>query len=227
MCILVAAGAYRRDPGGIAVCAAVWIRRAALRLAERAHHARSGSRPGVLLSAAPGRERRAGVQPQSAAAGVGADRTAGNSSAAAALARALAPRPRMLPRIHQLGPAERRTLALACLCNFCLLASFYILRPVRDTMATVLGTGRLQELFTATFIGTLIASPLYAALTSRIRLQWLLPGASWFWLINVLLFAALLHAAPDNHWIGAGYYVWFSVVNLFMISIFWSLMVDV
>jgi AAA family ATP:ADP antiporter len=133
----------------------------------------------------------------------------------------------MLPRIHQLGPAERRTLALACLCNFCLLASFYILRPVRDTMATVLGTGRLQELFTATFVGTLIASPLYAALTSRIRLQWLLPGASWFWLINVLLFAALLHAAPDNRWIGAGYYVWFSVVNLFMISIFWSLMVDV
>ena len=55
----------------------------------------------------------------------------------------------------------------------------------------------------------------------------LLPGVFWFWLLNVLLFQLLFRQAPGNVWIAAAYYVWFSVANLFMISVFWSLMVDV
>jgi AAA family ATP:ADP antiporter len=127
----------------------------------------------------------------------------------------------------QVRPGERRIVALACACHFLLLASFYILRPVRDTVATVFGTAHLQDLFTATFIGTLLASPIYAALASRVQLRRLLPGLFWFWLLNVLAFAALFAGAPHSRWIAAGYYVWFSVSNLFMISVFWSLMVDV
>ena len=96
----------------------------------------------------------------------------------------------------QIRPEERRALVLACLCNFVLLASYYVLRPVRDTMATVIGTARLQELFIATFLGTLLASPIYAALASRVSLKRLLPGVFWFWLSNVLLFSALLGWAP-------------------------------
>jgi ATP:ADP antiporter, AAA family len=124
-------------------------------------------------------------------------------------------------------PEERRALVLACLCNFVLLASYYILRPVRDTMATVIGTARLQELFSATFIGTLLAAPIYAALAARIKLRHLLPGVFWFWLLNVLLFALLFARTSHNRWLAASFYVWFSVANLFMISVFWSLMVDV
>jgi AAA family ATP:ADP antiporter len=124
-------------------------------------------------------------------------------------------------------PEERRALLLACLCNLVLLASYYILRPVRDTMATVIGTARLQELFTVTFAVTLLAAPVYAALASRVRLERLLPGVFWFWLLNVLLFALLFAVMPDNRWVAAAFYVWFSVANLFMIGVFWSLMVDV
>jgi AAA family ATP:ADP antiporter len=124
-------------------------------------------------------------------------------------------------------PHERRAVALACACNFVLLASYYILRPVRDTVATVLGVGSLQQLFTATFVGTILASWAYSAVASRVRLVRLLPGVFWFWLANIALFALLLHLAPANRLLGAAYYVWFSVANLFMISLFWSLMVDV
>jgi AAA family ATP:ADP antiporter len=125
------------------------------------------------------------------------------------------------------APHERKAVALAFLCNFLLMGSYYILRPVRDTVATVVGVGQLQQLFTATFVGTFIASAVYAALASRIRLTRLLPGTFWFWLANAVLFAVLLRFSPENHWLGAAYYVWFSVANLFMISVFWSLMVDV
>jgi AAA family ATP:ADP antiporter len=124
-------------------------------------------------------------------------------------------------------PTERRALLLACLCNGTLFASFYILRPVRDTLATLIGTARLQGLFTGTFIGTLLAAPIYAALLSRLRLARLLPGLFAFWVLNALLFALLLHRHADNIWIAGAYFVWFSVVNLYMVSVFWSLMVDV
>ncbi len=116
---------------------------------------------------------------------------------------------------------------LAVACNFVLLASYYILRPLRDTVATVLGVDQLQRLFTATFVGTLLASAIYAALATRIKLTRLLPGLFWFWLANVVLFEMLFRLSPSNYWLGASYYVWFSVTNLFMISVFWSLMVDV
>jgi len=123
-------------------------------------------------------------------------------------------------------PQERRAMLLAFACNFVLLGSYYILKPVRDTEATVFGAEVLQYLFTGTFIGTLIASPLYSALAARLKLRWLLPGVFWFWLLNVLLFQALFHALPGNRVVAGAYYIWFSVVNLFMISVFWSLMAD-
>jgi AAA family ATP:ADP antiporter len=122
---------------------------------------------------------------------------------------------------------QRKAVALAFLCNFMLMGSYYILRPVRDTVATVVGVGQLQQLFTATFIGTFIASGIYTALATRVKLTRLLPGVFWFWLCNVVLFALLFSLAPENRWLGSAYYVWFSVTNLFMISVFWSLMVDV
>jgi AAA family ATP:ADP antiporter len=128
--------------------------------------------------------------------------------------------------VVQVAPHERRAVMLAFMCNFALLGSYYILRPVRDTVATVIGVGQLQILFTGTFIGTLVASPIYALLASRIRLTRLLPGVFWFWLFNVLLFQLLFALAPQNVWVAGAYYIWFSVANLFMISLFWSLMVD-
>ena len=132
----------------------------------------------------------------------------------------------LLAQSTQILAHERRAVMLAFACNFLLLASYYILRPVRDTVATVFGTDQLQLLFTGTFIGTLIAAPIYAWLAAHVRLNRLLPGVFWFWLVNVLLFQVLFKIAPENRWIGGAYYVWFSVINLFMISVFWTLMSD-
>lgn len=125
------------------------------------------------------------------------------------------------------APRERKAVALALLCNFVLMGSYYILRPVRDTVATVFSAGQLQNLFTATFVGTFVASAIYAAVASRISLTRLLPGVFCFWLVNIVVFELLFRATPDSRWLGATYFVWFSVANLFIISVFWSLVVDV
>jgi ATP:ADP antiporter, AAA family len=129
-------------------------------------------------------------------------------------------------RVAHIEPHERRAVALAFICYFVLFASYYVLRPVRDTIATVFGVEHLPWMFTGTFVGSLIASPIYTAVASRLRLQRFLPGVFWFWFLNILLFDAWLQAEPRSLIAGAAYYVWFSVFNLFMISVFWSLMVD-
>lgn len=133
---------------------------------------------------------------------------------------------RLVQAMVQIEAHELKVVLLALLCNFVLLACYYILRPVRDTMATVFGVDQLQHLFTLTFFATLICAPLFSALASKLKLSRLLPGIFWFWLLNVLVFYSLFKNAPQDRWIAGAYYVWFSVTNLFMISVFWSLMVD-
>ncbi len=123
-------------------------------------------------------------------------------------------------------PHELRAVLLAFSCNFLLLGSYYILRPVRDAMATVVGTDQLQNLFTGTLILTVLCAPVFAWLTEHFKLSKVLPGVFWFWIANILLFYVLFQSSAENRWVAAAYYWWFSVVNLFMISVFWSLMVD-
>jgi AAA family ATP:ADP antiporter len=136
-------------------------------------------------------------------------------------------RPRLVGLFADIAPHEGRAVALAFACNFVLLASYYILRPLRDTMATVFGVEELQNLFTGTFVLTFLCAPLYSALAARLSLTRFLPGLFWFWLGNILVFYFLFRLAPHDRWIAAAYFWWFSTVNLFLISVFWTLMADI
>jgi AAA family ATP:ADP antiporter len=107
------------------------------------------------------------------------------------------------------------------------MASYYLLRPVRDAMATVFGVNNLQYLFTGTLILTLLCSPLFAWLTERFRLSRVLPGIFWFLILTLIGFYGWFSLSPESRSLAAAFYWWFSVVNLFMISVFWSLVVDV
>lgn len=133
---------------------------------------------------------------------------------------------RLLHFFLRMERGERAALWLAFACNFVLLAAYYMLRPVRDTMATLFDVPQLNYLFLATFALTLLGAPLYAALTARVRLARFVPALFWFWLSNILLFALLLRAAPSSLLLAGCYFVWFSVINLYLISIFWTLMVE-
>ena len=48
---------------------------------------------------------------------------------------------------------QRKAVALAFLCNFLLMGSYYILRPVRDTVATIVGVGQLPAARTSAPLG--------------------------------------------------------------------------
>ena len=139
----------------------------------------------------------------------------------------LSPLLRLIGFTVTVEPQELKALALAFAFNFVLLGSYYILRPVRDTMATVFGVQALQDLFTGTFVITLICAPIFAWCAAKVKLARLLPGVFWVLLINILIFYVFFRLAPQNRWLAAAFYWWFSVVNLFLISVFWTLMADV
>ncbi|UVE18402.1 MFS transporter [Pseudomonas sp. LS44] len=109
---------------------------------------------------------------------------------------------------------------------FCLFAGYFMLRPIREAMGILGGVENLQWLFTATFVVMLLAVPLFAWLNSTVPRRRYVDWVYGFFILNLLLFAALFQAG-DSVWSGRAFYVWISVYNLFVVSVAWSLMADV
>jgi AAA family ATP:ADP antiporter len=130
-------------------------------------------------------------------------------------------------RFADAKPHEMRAASLAFACNFVLMASYYLLRPVRDAMATVYGVEHLQYLYSGTLALTFVCSPIFAWLTEHFKLSRVLPGVFWFLIADLVGFIIWFHEGPTSRALAATYYLWFNVVNLLMISVFWSLIVDV
>ena len=110
---------------------------------------------------------------------------------------------------------------------FCLLAAYYILRPLRDEMGVAGGVRNLQWLFTATFLVMLAAVPLYGALVARVRRRLFIPLVYHFFVANLAVFWLLLHFDVERLIVARVFFVWISVFVLFAVSVFWSFMADV
>jgi len=133
---------------------------------------------------------------------------------------------RALGSVADVEPREAKAVVISCLYFFFLMASYFILRPLRDTMGTVYGVAHLQELFTGTFLLSFVVAPVFAGLASRIRLAVFLPWVYGFIAITMVVFYFLFRSDADDRWIAAGFYVWLSTFNLLIVSVFWSLMAD-
>lgn len=134
---------------------------------------------------------------------------------------------RMLQRIAGVQHHEMRVALTAFLYFFLLMTSYFILRPLRDTMGTIYGVAHLQELFTGTFLLSLAVAPIFAGLASRIRLASFLPWVYGFIAVTLIAFYLLFRAVTNDRWVAAAFYVWVSTFNLLTISVFWSLMADI
>ncbi len=116
---------------------------------------------------------------------------------------------------------ERKRAGFAALAFFLLLSAYYILRPVRDTMGAQTGAAKLQYLFTATFVGTLILVPVFGWVVKHVPRERLVPVVYGFLVLNLLVFLILGSAGISLALAGA-FFVWLSVANLFAIALFWS-----
>jgi AAA family ATP:ADP antiporter len=136
---------------------------------------------------------------------------------------------RLLKRIIDVRPAEMRALGWSWLYIFSVLSSYYILRPIRDEMGVAGGVENLQWLFTGTLLGMIAVNPPFAALVAKLPRRRFIALTYRFFIANLLLFGLLLHLASgaQNIWVGRVFFIWASVFNLFVVSVFWAVMVDV
>jgi AAA family ATP:ADP antiporter len=134
----------------------------------------------------------------------------------------------LLKTLAAVEPFEVKAVLLSMFYFLFLFGSYSVVKPVRDAMGTVYGVKHLQELFTVTLIASLVFSPLYAGLASRMKLSTFLPWVYGFVAVSIFAFCALFVSGRyEDRWIAAAFYVWVSTFNLLIISVFWTFMADI
>ena len=101
-----------------------------------------------------------------------------------------------------------------------------MLRPIRGTVAAN-HSESLHLLYTATFISMLLIVPLFGWLVSKFRRGRFIPGIYLFFISNLAFFVYAFKGDATGDWVQYSFYVWLSVFNLFVVSIFWSFMADI
>jgi ATP:ADP antiporter, AAA family len=135
----------------------------------------------------------------------------------------------LLRKVVDVRPNELRALLLACLFNFVILGSYYVIRPIRDDIAAAGSLESLSWMFSGTLVAMLLANTAFSAIVARMSRRKFLPIAYRFFIANLITFYLLMRTLTpaQNVWIGRAFYVWVSVFNLFVVTLFWAFMTDV
>jgi AAA family ATP:ADP antiporter len=124
---------------------------------------------------------------------------------------------------------ERPALALAFVYFFCVLASYYMLRPLRDQFSAAVGSTNLWQFWTGTFVATLLLAPVFGWLVARYPRERFVPAVYGFFIVCLLAFVPAFRVQEQigARLLGIVFYVWVSVFNLFVVSVFWSFLADI
>ena len=132
-----------------------------------------------------------------------------------------------LKRLVNVEPLELKALIWSFTYFFALLCSYYILRPLRDEMGIAGGVKNLQWLFTGTFLAMVAMVPLFGWIASRYPRKRFLPYIYYFFIANIVLFFVLFQSNLTHAYVARAFFVWVSVFNLFVVSVFWSFTADI
>jgi len=131
-------------------------------------------------------------------------------------------------RLVTVEEGEWRATLLAFVFFFFLLASYFILRSIRDAVGVAAGTAKLPWLFTGTLTATLLVNPIFARIVSRLPVRRFIPIVYRVFAALLLLFAVAVEmGTPTYDWLlGPAFWIWTSVFSLFVPSVFWGFMAD-
>ncbi len=135
---------------------------------------------------------------------------------------------RLLRRVLDVRPAEAQGLLWSWIYIFAVLCSYYVMRPIRDQAGIAGGVNNLQWLFTGTLLGMLVLNLPFAWIVRTMPRSRFIPITYRFFAANILLFAAAQYTFSGSAavWVGRIFFIWTSVFNLFVVSVFWALLVD-
>jgi AAA family ATP:ADP antiporter len=132
---------------------------------------------------------------------------------------------RFLQRTAKVEHGETGAVVTAFLLYFCVMSGYFAVRPVRETVGTILGPERTADLFVATWIASLAIVPIYGMLCARFRRSAFLPWIYGFVAISLVTVGLVLNASASIL-ASQFFYVFISVLNLFVISVLWSFLLE-
>ncbi len=133
-----------------------------------------------------------------------------------------------MPKRPAIQSHEWFAVSVAFAYFFCVLAAYYVIRPVRDQLSAAVGSTALPIFYAATFVVTLALAPVFGALVARFPRRKFVPAVYLFFLVGMLAFIPLfqMQEAIGARLLGSIFFVWVSVFNLFVVAVFWSFMAD-
>lgn len=129
-----------------------------------------------------------------------------------------------------IGATRREVSAflLSFLYFFCVLAAYYVIRPVREQLgAAAGGSAALPMIWLIVFVVMLVLTPVYGALVARFPRRIFIPVVHGFFATGMLFMAGVLGNEAPTPKLAIAFYVWVSVFNLFVVAVFWSYMADI
>ena len=133
---------------------------------------------------------------------------------------------RLRPLVH-LEPGEAGAALWSFVYFFAVLTAYYIVRPVRDELGVRLGPDALKDVFGIVFLVMLAAVPLFGWVVTAFSRRRTVPIVYLFFALNLVGYWTLLHDGNESHAVAKSFFVWVSVFNLFVVSLFWSVMASV
>src|SRR6266487_6766386 len=134
---------------------------------------------------------------------------------------------KLFAKIVDVKPNEVRALWLAFVFFFVVLAGYYVIRPVRDNIGASFSEN-LWWMFTVVLVTMIVANALFSAIVARMSRRRFIPIAYRFFAANLIIFYILMRtlAPAQQTWVNYSFFVWVSVFNLFVVTVFWAFMTD-
>ncbi len=133
---------------------------------------------------------------------------------------------RIIEGMSQIKPNELKAAIASFVMVFILMASYFILRPVRDAMASDWTDTEVSMLWNLQFFISAAIVSIYGFAISRIRFKLLVPVVYSFFAVSFVAFYFLVPQLTDPVIAEKSFYVWVSAFSLFHLSVFWSFMAD-
>jgi AAA family ATP:ADP antiporter len=133
---------------------------------------------------------------------------------------------RFLSRLAPIEPEEMAAVIAAFFLFFFMWSGYFSVRPVRETIGTIMGRDKTADIWIITSIASVLLIPLYGLVVARFRRSTFLPWAYGIVALVLVITGLSLRGDAINLAAGKFFYVFISVVNLFLLSVFWSFLLE-
>jgi AAA family ATP:ADP antiporter len=133
---------------------------------------------------------------------------------------------RLIGRVALVEKHEMAAVIASFLLFFFVLGGYFCVRPVRETVGTILGRDRVANLYLWTWVGSVAIIPIFGWVVARLKRSVFLPLIYAFVAVSLAGIGIVLRANEGSIAVGQFFYVFISILSLFLTSVFWAFLLE-